>query len=288
MELKDLRIFQSVAEAGSISRGAKALNFVQSHVTARIKAMEAELDTKLFLRHSRGTTLTAEGRKLEVYARQILSLMEDMEKDFSDNDSPSGSLNIGTVETIVKLPDILSMFQRHYGGVSLSLTSDVTANITAQILDRQLDGAFVADFEPHPRINRIEIFRETLTLVSSEPEISLDDIERKPMLVFKKGCSYRENLERWLMDEGVMHAKVMEFGTLETIIGSIRSGLGISLVPKSTVQPLIQSGEVHAHDIPEEYSNISTDFIWNKEAYLTRTMNKFIQTVQAFKVQQES
>lgn len=288
MELKDLRIFQSVAEAGSISRGAKALNFVQSHVTARIKAMEAELDTKLFLRHSRGTTLTAEGRKLEVYARQILSLMEDMEKDFSDNDSPSGSLNIGTVETIVKLPDILSMFQRHYSGVSLSLTSDVTANITAQILDRQLDGAFVADFEPHPRINRIEIFRETLTLVSSEPEISLDDIERKPMLVFKKGCSYRENLERWLMDEGVMHAKVMEFGTLETIIGSIRSGLGISLVPKSTVQPLIQSGEVHAHDIPEEYSNISTDFIWNKEAYLTRTMNKFIQTVQAFKVQQES
>ncbi|WP_434120853.1 helix-turn-helix domain-containing protein [Salinicoccus roseus] len=54
MEIKDLRIFQSVAEAGSISKGAKALNFVQSHVTARIKALETELDTQLFLRHSRG------------------------------------------------------------------------------------------------------------------------------------------------------------------------------------------------------------------------------------------
>ena len=64
MELKDLRIFQSVAEAGSISKGAKALNFVQSHVTARIKVLETELDTQLFLRHSRGTTLTSEGRKL--------------------------------------------------------------------------------------------------------------------------------------------------------------------------------------------------------------------------------
>ena len=155
-------------------------------------------------------------------------------------------------------------------------------------MERQLDGAFVANFEPNPKVNRIEIFRETLTLVSSTPEISMDDLKNQPMLVFKKGCSYRENLERWLMDEGVMHAKILEFGTLETIIGSIRSGLGISLVPKSTVQPLIRAGEVHAHDIPEMYSDISTDFIWNKEAYLTRTMDKFIQTVQAFKLQQES
>ncbi|MCC4721795.1 LysR family transcriptional regulator [Salinicoccus sp. RF5] len=286
MEIKDLRIFQSVAEAGSISKGAKALNFVQSHVTARIKVLETELDTQLFLRHSRGATLTSEGMKLEGYARQILGLIDDMEKDFKDIDSPTGSLNIGTVETIVKLPDILSMFQRTYPGTTLALTSDVTANITAQILDRHLDGAFVANFEPNPKVNRIEIFRETLTLVSSSPEISLDDLKNQPMLVFKKGCSYRENLERWLMDEGVVHAKIMEFGTLETIIGSIRSGLGISLVPKSTVQPLIQSGEVHAHDIPEAYSDISTDFIWNKEAYLTRTMDKFIQTVQAFKIQQ--
>ena len=92
MEIKDLRIFQSVAEAGSISKGAKALNFVQSHVTARIKVLETELDTQLFLRHSRGATLTSEGMKLEGYARQILGLIDDMEKDFKDIDSPTGSL----------------------------------------------------------------------------------------------------------------------------------------------------------------------------------------------------
>lgn len=62
MELKDLEIFQTVAEKGTITEAAKALNYVQSNITSRIQRLEEELKTPLFHRHRRGMRLTPEGK----------------------------------------------------------------------------------------------------------------------------------------------------------------------------------------------------------------------------------
>ena len=64
MESQELRIFREVARAGSISKAAVHLGYVQSNVTARIKKLEEELNAVLLIRHSKGVTLTAEGERL--------------------------------------------------------------------------------------------------------------------------------------------------------------------------------------------------------------------------------
>jgi hypothetical protein len=64
MELSDLVTFSTVARLGGITRAADELNTVQSNVTQRVKALEAEIGTALFERHSRGMTLTGAGRRL--------------------------------------------------------------------------------------------------------------------------------------------------------------------------------------------------------------------------------
>ena len=61
MDAADLRIFQSVASTGSMSKAALELNTVQSNVTARIKSLEDEVGFALFERTNRGVTLTAAG-----------------------------------------------------------------------------------------------------------------------------------------------------------------------------------------------------------------------------------
>lgn len=62
MEFKDLEIFQVVAQTGTITEAAKKLSYVQSNITSRIQKLENELNTALFNRHSRGMTLTPEGK----------------------------------------------------------------------------------------------------------------------------------------------------------------------------------------------------------------------------------
>ncbi|ANR69525.1 LysR family transcriptional regulator [Staphylococcus equorum] len=283
MEFKDLKIFQSVSDHESISRAAESLNYVQSHVTSRIKSLEAELNTKLFLRHNKGTTLTSEGRKLEEYVQQILKTMNEINDEFGDTEQPTGRLNIGTVETVTKLPNVLSMFRISCPKVSLSIDTDVTEKITKKVVDKTLDCAFISGFDNHTLINKIELFQEKLILISSDKNMSLKDLSLMPMLVFKNGCNYRRNLKLWLNDINVKNPKLVEFGTLETIIGSVKSGLGISLVPESTVSNYLEKEDLYSYDLPEKYSKISTDFIWHKQAFLTSTMDNFIQTVKHYK-----
>src|SRR5699024_4914896 len=133
----------------------------------RIKALESRLQTQLFHRHSRGTTLNSEGEKLLSYTEKILFMMEEMEKSFQDTNKPLGTIEIGTVETVTDLPNILSNYHRNYPNVNLSLITGVTKNLISQILTRKLDGAFVAGFDGHPEIEQKEVFQEELVLISS-------------------------------------------------------------------------------------------------------------------------
>lgn len=283
MEFKDLKIFQSVAEHQSISKAATSLCYVQSYVTSRIKMLEQELNAQLFIRRRNGTTLTSEGVKLQIYAEQIRKVMCEIDRAFHDNEMPTGKLNIGTVETITRLPEILSKYQQLCSDVSLALYSGVTESIITKVRDRKLDCAFVTGFTKQVGINKVELFHEQLILIANQPLDSIDQLKSKSMLVFTEGCNYRKKLEMWLDSEHIDYSNMLEFGTLETIVGSVKSGLGVSLVPESTVTNDVTSQQLYAYRLPEYYSTISTDFIWNDEAYVTPAIDRFIQMIMDFK-----
>lgn len=279
MELKDLEIFQLVAQKGTITEAAKELSYVQSNITARIKKLETELNTPLFNRHKRGMSLTPEGKKLLVYCEQILSLTTEMKKVVQNKDQPSGKLEIGTVETVIKLPIILSTFTKKYKEVDLSLFSGVTEKLQEDVLNHRLDGAFVTETIPHPELISHDVFQEELVLISNRDATSLELLKNEPFLCFNKGCGYRARLEAWYKDEKIVPKKVMEFGTLETILSSVVAGLGITFIPKSAVSHLEARGLIQCHLLPTKYSEIKTVFIRRSNTYLTTTVERFIETI---------
>src|SRR5246127_3816152 len=99
MELTDLLTFSTVARLGGITRAADELNTVQSNVTQRIKALEAEIGTALFERHSRGMTLTGAGRRLLPYAQRMAALSREAVLAARDDGEPKGPLAIGSMGT---------------------------------------------------------------------------------------------------------------------------------------------------------------------------------------------
>lgn len=279
MELRDLRVFRAVAENGSISGAAKELNYVQSNVTARIQSLENKLQTPLFYRQSRGMILNSEGKRLLIYANKILTMVDEMMETFQDPDHPRGSLHIGSVETVVKLPSILSRYHHQFPQVGLSMVTGVTSHLINEVVEGNLDGAFVIAPVQHPQLKQEIVCEEELVLIANAQSTSIEEVKTEPLLVFGAGCAYRARLRQWLEAEGFSPRQEMEFGTLETILGSVVAGLGITLVPQLTVKHLAEEGAIRCYPIPKQYSKITTLFIYRSGAYMTNALSKFVETI---------
>lgn len=279
MDIKDLVVFQTVAELGTVTEAAKELNYVQSNITSRLQKLEQHLNTSLFIRHRKGMSLTPEGRKLMNYSKKILALTDEMEKLLQSKTEPAGELHIGTVQTVINLPHILNSYNKKYDQVDLSLYTGVTENLREDVLNYKLDGAFVVETEPHPDLEIYPVFDEQLVLISNRDIKSGEKAKQQPFLCFSKGCAYRRRLEAWFSNEDIRPKKVMELGSFETILSSVAIGLGMTFVPKTAVEKLIEKKRVRAHKAPAQYSQIKTIFIRRKDATLTTTMEKFIETI---------
>ena len=131
MELSDLVTFSAVARTGGVTRAAEELNTVQSNITQRVKALEAEIGTPLFERHSRGMTLTGAGRRLLPYAQRMAALSREAFLAAREDGEPKGPLAIGSMETTaaVRLPSLLAQFHRRFPAVQLSLRTAPTADL---------------------------------------------------------------------------------------------------------------------------------------------------------------
>src|ERR1700748_2002924 len=152
MDAAYLRVFQSVASTGSMSKAALELNTVQSNVTARIKSLEDEVGFVLFERTNRGVTLTPAGRRLLPFAGRAARLLDDAKRAVADQGTPSGTLLIGSLDTTaaLHLSPVLAAYVAANPAVALSMRTGTTRELIDQVLDRQLDGAYVCGPVNHP------------------------------------------------------------------------------------------------------------------------------------------
>src|SRR5690625_363454 len=285
MNTKDLLIFQTVANEGSINKAAQKLNYVQSNVTSRIQKLERDLNTTLFHRHKRGMTITNEGEALLPYVQKIIYLADKMRTLASNEENPTGKLDIASVETVIKLPLILSAFIERYKYVDVTLSTGVTTELKEKVINYQLDGAFVtkSSMTNDAQLDEIEVFQEKLVLISNKKNLTMKELMELPILRFSDGCGYRAKLNEWLTDHDVIPTKVMELGTLETTLGSVISGLGVAYVPYTAVAEYATKNQIYCYELPEQYSKITTIFIYRKSDYITPALHRFLDTIQEVK-----
>ncbi len=284
MELSDLMTFSTVARLGGVTRAADELNTVQSNITQRVKALEAEIGTPLFERHSRGMTLTGAGRRLLPYAQRLAALSREAVLAAREDGEPKGPLSIGSMETTaaVRLPSLLAEFHRRFPAVQLSLRTAPTADLVAAVLDGSLDGAFVAGPIEHAELTDVTAFREELVLVTARRWTSLAAVragtpESGPTaLVFRTGCTYRQRLEQLLTEFGWPSAARFELGTLDGMIGCVAAGMGITLLPRTVVERNDLSGNIRIHPLSPSQSRVDTLFIQRRSAHQYSALQGFV------------
>ncbi|MGY3445075.1 MULTISPECIES: LysR family transcriptional regulator [unclassified Bradyrhizobium] len=275
MELTDLLTFSTVARLGGITRAADELNTVQSNVTQRIKALEAEIGTALFERHSRGMSLTGAGRRLLPYAQRMAALTREAVLAARDDGEPRGPLSIGSMETTaaVRLPTLLAEFHRRYPAVRLTLRTAPTADLVAAVLDGSLDGAFVAGPIEHAELVATSAFTEELVLVTAQRWTSLSALragtpESGPTaLVFRTGCTYRQRLEQVFTEFGWPSAARFELGTLDGMVGCVAADMGVTLLPRAVVERDHVQRDIKIHKLSPQHARVETLFIQRRTAH---------------------
>lgn len=274
MDVLSLKTFETVARLGGITGAAQVLHTVQSNITQRIRALESELGLALFKRHSRGMELTRAGQRLLPYADRIVALMVEAQAAAKGEEASPAVLAIGSMETTaaVRLPPLLASYRRLYPQVAISLETGPTAVLIDAVLQRRVDGAFIAGpLDNHALVSQVA-FEEELVLVSSANWTRASELGRRlengaAAIMFKTGCSYRQRFEQLLSERGWPRFTRLEMGTLEGILGCVAAEVGISLLPRAVIENAANKAALRCHPPKGKRLSVQTLFIRRRDEH---------------------
>ena len=266
MDLAALEIFKAVVEQGGVNKAAARLHRVPSNVTTRVRQLEAQLGTKLFLREGRRLTLSAEGKVLLDYANQLLRLSSEARSALRSG-KPRGTLRIGSLESTAaaRLPPILSKYHALYPEVHVELTTGTSAALVSRVHAQELEAAFVAEPFNAAGLDVQAAFQEELVLITpkTHPRVRAPgDLGNLTVIAFANGCSYRRRLESWLGASKVHPDRVMEFQSYHAIVACVAAGSGIAVVPKSVLAMTSAGRQVSAFALPAAIARAKTQLVW--------------------------
>lgn len=286
MNINDLKLFISTVEYESLTKSAAINNTVQSNVTARIKYLEEYLGVKLLNRSTRRMEATEEGIKFLKAAKEIIRSVEDFKTSVSkEKTKPKGSIKIGCIHSTAALraPGILQNFTHEYPDVDFKLKTGTTSGLIREVLSFKLDGAFVAGKVDHPELLAQPVIVEELCLVSSSMYPSLERLSSGTkaikLIVFDKGCSYRELLEQTMAEMGLSQLKFLEMDTLDGMINSVESGLGLTLLPVELIKKHYSYRDLSTFALPEHFSKSQTVFVKRKDYPMSDGYTLFLDSI---------
>lgn len=286
MDAADLKFFETVVRLGNMSRASEELHTVQSNVTTRIQALEQELGVKLLLRTNRGVSPTPAGKRLLPYAAVVGRALADARKAALDNGTPAGPLTVGALETTaaMRLSPVMARYTSTFPDVDLTLRTGTTCELIDQVLDRQLDGAFVCGPVNHSALAEEVFFDEELVVLTAPNVKDLDTYLSRPnlkIIVLRSGCSYRLILEAALARRGIIGFRLLEFGTLESIFSTVSAGLGLTLFPRQIVGSACSEGRVAVHSLGASESRVQTVFARRHDTYASSALTCFLEEARA-------
>ncbi|MGA7778592.1 MAG: LysR substrate-binding domain-containing protein [Paraburkholderia sp.] len=271
MDLASLTIFRAVVREHGVTRAAAKLNRVQSNVTTRIKQLEEQLGTELFIRDGRRLVLSAAGETLLPYAERLLALADEARHAVKDA-SPSGRLRLGTMESAAasRLPGLLAQYHQTWPAVALELEIGTTGKLIERVREFEVDAALVAmpldPASPGELFEAVPVFREELVLLTSRghrPIHHASDITLSTLITFEQGCAYRACIEKWYIQHSIRPARVLELGSYHAIVACVAAGAGIAVAPRSVLALLADSSDIAVHPL-DELGSIDTLLIWRR------------------------
>lgn len=268
MEFSQLRIFQAVAEEGSITRAAERLHRVPSNLSTRLKQLEEQLGVDLFLRERQRLQLSPAGKVLLDYATKLFALHDEAHAAVQGG-QPAGDFLLGTMYSTAAthLPDLLAAYHRRYPAVNLQVQSGPSGELFEGLLTNRLDAALVDGPLELAGLDGVPLCDERLVLITEAdhpPVRSALDVQGRAVFTFRRGCSYRMRFEAWFAHDHATMGRAMEIESYQGMLACVIAGSGVALMSESMLASLPGRERVTVHPLAEPFASATTWLMWRK------------------------
>lgn len=234
MEFYHLRSFVAVAQTGNLTQAAKRLYTTPPAISAHIKTLEEELSTPLFIRSSKGMSLTDKGQLLLKKAQATLDSALDLVNLAANNQHEIiGTFRFGINLTAkqIKLTELVGNLQENCPGISLDIHQQSTGKTINDIRDKQLDGGYIFGDIPDDFIG-VAVMEQQITTVAPltfdcSKIVTQADLRINQWIMMGDYCPFDSFLKGILGSDIPSVLKTSDDGTR---LALVKSGLGLSLL----------------------------------------------------------
>jgi LysR family nitrogen assimilation transcriptional regulator len=254
IDLRKLRVFVQVAEAGSLTRAAGNLALAQSALSRKIRELEEELGFQLLHRNGRGVEVTEAGKQFLKRSKQLLLEADSLLSDMKELQTLSGgtvSLGLPPSVSHILLTGILARIKAEHPAINVRVVEGFSGHIQEWLLNGRIDIGILYATRRVPTLLGDELVSEDLyaigpagDAITSHEWISLADISVLPLVVPSRPHGLRILIDDAFSRCGHTPSIDVELDALATMKSLVESGVAYSILPYSTVAKEIAEGRL--------------------------------------------
>lgn len=290
--LSSYRIFYAVANAGNISKAAKELYISQPAISKSIQKLEDSLSCKLFVRSSRGVTLTEEGELLYSYVKTAFETLSQGEQKLHRSiELGIGYLKIGVSSTLCKhlLLPYLKEFIRLHPHISISISCQSTNETLRLLEDGKIDIGLVGrpenikniQFDHLKEIEDIFVAaRDYLRNLKTRGVDKNHILQSATLMLLDKNNMIRQYIDSYLQEHHIQVQDSIHISDLDLLIEFAKIGVGVACVIRSFVENELKNGALIEIPLEAPIPKREVGFVYKKQLRPAKPLEQFIQFYQ--------
>jgi LysR family nitrogen assimilation transcriptional regulator len=244
MDIRELEFFIKVAELGSLTKAAVALDISQPSLSRQVHLLESELNSPLFYRTGRGVRLTPAGAVFLEHASAIIEAAKRAQSAVSEfSAGAAGRIAIGIPPRIARVltPPLIETFRRMVPRASINVAEGLSATLGEWLNIGRIEMALLFNPPNSLHLDLEPLCREELVLVGCESHHALPKVVKFAELVhYPLILPPIPNAIRATVESGCRHAQVqlkivIEVDTVQAILDLILRKQGFGIVPRGAV-----------------------------------------------------
>ncbi len=283
MEIRNFITFKKIIETGSFTKASEALGYAQSTITSHIQIIEETLGGQVFDRIGRQVILTELGRQLEKQVDKLLQTYQVIESLSGYGQNPRGTIRIGTEEPIAlyMLGPLFRSYSAQYPDVEIVLINAAYRELEPKLYTGEVDIIFVIDRAIEASDLTVHVLSEVdMVFVATPDYLEKRDAQSERItriINTRKGGTFRDIFEDYLTSRGTEFENSVEAWSLELVKQSVINGMGVTFLPKMTVEVEIEKGLLIADSLTLSFEDhILAQMAYHKDRYISNALSAFI------------